>query len=179
MGDITNSLLCVLRYISILKCINLFNLIDTVGILILQMRKHLENLEGGLPVTRLGSWLGAAVPNEMRASEVSAKGSARVRRVVLAAVVDGMSVSPPNPQGDTIILSGMVFQRWGLWDVIRVICGLEAVMRSVLLKETGDKEISFFLYTHTHTHTHTGTKLRLCELTARAMAPWMVVRAGL
>ena len=55
MGDITNSLLCVLRYISILKCINLFNLIDTVRILILQMRKHLENLEGGLPVTRLGS----------------------------------------------------------------------------------------------------------------------------
>ena len=115
----------------------------------------------------------------MRASEVSAKVSARVRRVVLAAVVDGMSVSPPNPQGDTIILSGMVFQRRGLWDVIRVICGLEAVMRSVLLKETGDKEISFFLYTHTHTHTHRGTKLRLCELTARGMAPWMVVRAGL
>ena len=27
-------------------------------------------------------------------------------------------------------------------------------MRSVLLKEKGDKEISFFLYTHTHTHTH-------------------------
>ena len=109
IGDITNSLLCVLHYISILMCITLFNLIDTVRILILQMRKHLENLEGGLPVTRLGGWLGAAVPNEMRTSEVSAKVSARVRRLVLAAVVDRMSVSPPNPHGDTIILSVMVF----------------------------------------------------------------------
>ena len=55
-------------------------------------------------------------------------------------------------------------------------------MRSVLLKEKGDKEISLSLslhtQTHTHAHTHTGTKLRPCELTAKSMAPYMDVRVG-